>query len=605
MPTEDWIQESLARLESLEEERNRHEAALESSTDPAALRMNTQAIERLDAKIRSLYAELEAAAEQGDAEQGDASDADADDTELGDGGDGEDDTAAARRRCSAATTSPPRRCHAHLPETVRQVTRQREDRAGSSSTRRRCTRRGRRCCSRCTAAPLPHRSQSRSHPLAPVSSAPAASPFGGDRCCACCAPTASPFGSPASPFGEVPQARPSATREIRPASRRRRLANSSFDAGNSFDDESSSGSGSKMGIIIAVVVVVIGLGAYLALGGKGDEPPPAAPAGPVKVIGGKEVPPDTQGPKTVQGSSDAIKGTQYKEGRPQTGGGGGGSNNARARRQAGQEGPAHQDRERRRSAGRHRQVESAVLRDSRYCPSGQQERAPFSWRLFSFGAAKQYVVLGEKPVHVTLLHRFDTARDGVMRHVTPPRRSGTASVMLGGEKPCSADAASSSHVASATSRAADLVVRVAVAVARNIDAVSVDATLAPDSPGRTFVSPSSSTDHWRRTVVRVAVGLAGERSARNIGVVLFGATIPRRLGCAGRQRTLVPPATGNDDSEPEFQPSAGCPSCVDGLSRAGSGETSACGGTPAHRPRPPTSAPARAVVAAPAGRGSC
>jgi hypothetical protein len=80
-----------------------------------------------------------------------------------------------------------------------------------------------------------------------------------------------------------------------------------------------------MGIIIAVVVVVIGLGAYLAFGGKGDEPPPAAPAGPVKVIGGKEVPPDTQGPKTVQGSSDAIKGTQYKEGRPQSGGGGGGS----------------------------------------------------------------------------------------------------------------------------------------------------------------------------------------------------------------------------------------------------------------------------------------
>ena len=66
MPTEDWIQESLARLESLEEERNRHEAALETATDPATLRMNAQAIERLDAKIRSLYAELEAAAEQGD-----------------------------------------------------------------------------------------------------------------------------------------------------------------------------------------------------------------------------------------------------------------------------------------------------------------------------------------------------------------------------------------------------------------------------------------------------------------------------------------------------------------------------------------------------------
>ena len=43
----------------------------------------------------------------------------------------------------------------------------------------------------------------------------------------------------------------------------------------------------------------------------------------IKTIGGKEVPPDTQGPKTVQGSSDAIKGTQYKEGRPQPTGSGG------------------------------------------------------------------------------------------------------------------------------------------------------------------------------------------------------------------------------------------------------------------------------------------
>ena len=96
-----------------------------------------------------------------------------------------------------------------------------------------------------------------------------------------------------------------------------------------FDDDSSAGSGSKMGIIIGAAVVVIGLVAYLAFGGKGEETPVAAPAGPVKVIGGKDVPPDTQGPKTVQGSSNAIKGTTYKEGRPQTGGSGGGNNTPR------------------------------------------------------------------------------------------------------------------------------------------------------------------------------------------------------------------------------------------------------------------------------------
>ena len=48
MATEDWIQESLARLESLEEEKKKHEEALETANDPATLRMHTQAIERLD-----------------------------------------------------------------------------------------------------------------------------------------------------------------------------------------------------------------------------------------------------------------------------------------------------------------------------------------------------------------------------------------------------------------------------------------------------------------------------------------------------------------------------------------------------------------------------
>jgi len=102
------------------------------------------------------------------------------------------------------------------------------------------------------------------------------------------------------------------------------MSATSLDSGRSFDDESSTNSGSKMGIIIGASVAVLGLVAYLAFGGNGEETPVAAPAGPVKVIGGKEVPPDTQGPKTVQGSSDAIKGTQYKEGRPQPSGGGGG-----------------------------------------------------------------------------------------------------------------------------------------------------------------------------------------------------------------------------------------------------------------------------------------
>ncbi|WP_434421257.1 hypothetical protein [Nannocystis pusilla] len=77
MATEEWIQESLARLESLEEERKKHEDALETASDPATLRMHTQAVERLEVKIRALYAELEAVAAQDggdDAEEADAGD---------------------------------------------------------------------------------------------------------------------------------------------------------------------------------------------------------------------------------------------------------------------------------------------------------------------------------------------------------------------------------------------------------------------------------------------------------------------------------------------------------------------------------------------------
>ncbi|MCY0988350.1 hypothetical protein OV203_14555 [Nannocystis sp. ILAH1] len=79
MATEEWIQESLARLESLEEERKKHEDALETASDPATLRMHTQAVERLEVKIRALYAELEAVAAQDGGDDADADEADAGD----------------------------------------------------------------------------------------------------------------------------------------------------------------------------------------------------------------------------------------------------------------------------------------------------------------------------------------------------------------------------------------------------------------------------------------------------------------------------------------------------------------------------------------------
>ncbi len=324
MPTEDWIQESLARLESLEEERNRHEAALETSTDPASLRMNAQAVERLDAKIRSLYAELEAAAEQGDAEQGDADSG----TELEadeDDGEGDDEVSGGTTRLfKRADVAAQAAVMQRSLDTVKQDTKAIPAKVHPTAA-----------ASVAAAAPAAAATPFAAPVSAPFGGAPATSaspqfsstpsaPFGGG------APAASPFGNSASPFGEVPQSAPFGTSgsSDSPGFSSPSSA-SSFDAGNSYDDEPSSGSGSKMGLIIGAGVVVLGLVGYLVLGGKDETPAPAAPTGPVKVIGGMEVPPDTQGPKTVQGSSDAIKGTQYKEGRPQQGGGGGGSNTPR------------------------------------------------------------------------------------------------------------------------------------------------------------------------------------------------------------------------------------------------------------------------------------
>lgn len=73
----EWIEASLGRLDELERERAQHEAALETVEDPAALRRHTEAFTRLDTEIKSLYAQLEAVADDDD-EDGDESEASVD-----------------------------------------------------------------------------------------------------------------------------------------------------------------------------------------------------------------------------------------------------------------------------------------------------------------------------------------------------------------------------------------------------------------------------------------------------------------------------------------------------------------------------------------------
>ncbi len=60
--SQEWIEGSLARLETLEAERAQHEQAIETVDDPAQLKRHTDALDRLDREIKALYAQLEAVA---------------------------------------------------------------------------------------------------------------------------------------------------------------------------------------------------------------------------------------------------------------------------------------------------------------------------------------------------------------------------------------------------------------------------------------------------------------------------------------------------------------------------------------------------------------
>ncbi|MEE9382407.1 MAG: hypothetical protein V3V08_03220 [Nannocystaceae bacterium] len=63
MGSQDWIQESLTRLEQLEQARDEQEARLEAANDADTLRALSETIDAHDEEIRRLYATLEAVAE--------------------------------------------------------------------------------------------------------------------------------------------------------------------------------------------------------------------------------------------------------------------------------------------------------------------------------------------------------------------------------------------------------------------------------------------------------------------------------------------------------------------------------------------------------------
>ncbi|MCA9660639.1 MAG: hypothetical protein KC486_20020, partial [Myxococcales bacterium] len=291
MASDDWIQESLARLEGLEDERNKTEAALESATDPNELRTLSQRLEQLEGEIAGLYQSLEAAAD------GDDAGGMGDEPPTGDfvpaGSSEEDDFDADAptglfSRDDLASMAAAQ--GAQLPTSVPQPGQEQ----------------------------LPPQPVAQPQPMAqqPGFGAPAQPGFG--------APPQQPgFGAPAQQpsFGAQPGFGAPAQQPSFGGG-----GGMSADYADLDDDLQPKSKGPLIAIILAVLVLG-GVGGYFAFaggGGGGEEPVDAGPAGPAKVIKAGEVPPDTQGPKGAKGADvDSVEGSQFKEGsRPRSGGGG-------------------------------------------------------------------------------------------------------------------------------------------------------------------------------------------------------------------------------------------------------------------------------------------
>lgn len=280
MEAEDWIQQSLARLEALEEERTTVEAALEEAEDPGQLRRLSERLESLDKEIKGLYAALEAAADGEQEEEAEEAEPAAASEEL----ETDQATALFRRedlqRMAEATDDPAAAAFLQAREAAQQAQQAAQPATPPAGF----------------GAPAP----------APAGfgapQAPAPAGFGGPAGFgAPQAPAPGGFGAPPSPGFGPPMA-----------------ASSDF-----ADLDEPAGGKSKMPLIAVVIgLLVVGVGGYMFLGNKADETPTdETPAGPAKVIKAGELPPDTQGPRAAKGADvDSVEGSRFKEGRPSAGG---------------------------------------------------------------------------------------------------------------------------------------------------------------------------------------------------------------------------------------------------------------------------------------------
>jgi hypothetical protein len=122
----EWIEASLARLDDLERERAEHEEALETAEDPAELKRHTEAFTRLDAEIKSLYAQLESFADE--EEEDDEGGANEVDTEVPRRTQGDDELSAPHLASMAPAPAPEKK-----PVAAKPIARESDNPFGSPS----------------------------------------------------------------------------------------------------------------------------------------------------------------------------------------------------------------------------------------------------------------------------------------------------------------------------------------------------------------------------------------------------------------------------------------------------------------------------------------
>ena len=315
MASDDWIQESLARLEGLEAQRTSTEAALENATDTDELRALSQQLEQLEADIASLYEALEAAAEEGDDDDGGG--APEDDIDSAPTGlfSREDLTAmAAAQGAPPLPTSVPQPGEEQMPPPQQPAAAPQQQQDFGAPQQQQ-------------GFGAPQQQQGFGAPQqqqgfgAPQQQQGFGAPqqqqgFGAP-------PQQQGFGAPPQQqgFGAPPQQQGFGAPQ--------QTFGASYE-GDLDDDLKPKSKGPLIGIIL-VVLAAAGVGGYFALGGGGsDAVEPDSPSGPAKVIKAGEIPPDTQGPKGAKGANvDSVEGSQFKEGSSRPSGGtrpsGGGS----------------------------------------------------------------------------------------------------------------------------------------------------------------------------------------------------------------------------------------------------------------------------------------